>query len=299
MRPKMPEFARCMARVLACCSMLIPLAAAAEPTLTLFQAFVLGAVQGITELLPISSSAHLFIFPTLLGWPYFGVTFDVALHAGTLLALVFAYLDDWRRMAANFFSSDAGPRTEARALFGMICVATVPGLAAGFVLGDLEDRLRSVVLIASLQLVFGLLLWAVDRFARPGREAAVPGWATAVGVGLAQCLALVPGVSRSGVTMTTGRACGLSQLSAARFSFLVSMPITLAAVMYTLLLKSKTLSHEIPVSTLFVGVASSALFGFLAIRFLLGVLRRTGFGAFALYRVVLALFLFAWAAAHH
>ena len=243
--------------------MLIPLAA--EPTLTVFQAFVLGAVQGITELLPISSSAHLFLFPTLLGWPYFGVTFDVALHAGTLLALVVAYLDDWLGMARNFFSPDRAKRTEARALFGMICVATVPALAAGLVLGDLEDRLRSVLLIASLQLCFGILLWVSDRFSRPGRDDLVPGWATSIGVGLAQCLALVPGVSRSGITMTAGRAFGLSRLAAARFSFLVSMPITLAAVSYTLLLKSKELSHAIPTSTLLVGVGSSALFGFLAI----------------------------------
>ena len=278
--------------MLACRPMLMPLAA--EPTLTVFQAFVLGAVQGLTELLPISSSAHLFLFPTLLGWPYFGVTFDIALHAGTLLALVFAYLEDWRRMAQGFFSSDDAQRREARSLFSMIAVATLPALVLGGVLGDLEDRLRSVVLIATLQLVFGALLWAVDRFSRSTRDDRVPGWGTALGVGVAQCLSLVPGVSRSGITMTAGRAFGLTRLASARFSFLLSMPITLAAVTYTLLLKSKELSHEIPVSTLLVGVGSSALFGFLAIRFLLRVLRRTGFGAFGLYRVLLALGLFAW-----
>jgi undecaprenyl-diphosphatase len=277
--------------------MLVPLAA--EPTLTVFQAFVLGAVQGITELLPISSSAHLFLFPTLLGWPYAGTTFDIALHFGTLLALVFAYLDDWRRMAVDFFSRDAVKRRDARTLFGTIAVATVPGLMAGWKLGDLEDKLRSlpyaVPLMATLLLVFGVLLWVVDRFAaRPGRDARVPGWGAAIGVGLAQALALVPGVSRSGITMTAGRACGLSRLSSARFSFLISMPITLAAVMYTLLLKSREMSNAMPVTTLLVGVVTSAVFGFLAIRFLLGVLRRTGFGVFALYRVLFALGLYAW-----
>jgi undecaprenyl-diphosphatase len=274
----------------------VPLAA--EPTLTVFQAFVLGAVQGITELLPISSSAHLFLFPTLLGWPYFGVTFDIALHAGTLLALIVAYLEDWRRMAQDFFADDVHKRSEARSLFGMLAIATVPAAIAGKLLGDLEERLRSVVLIATLQLVFGVLLWAADRFSRPGRDDRVPGWGSAIGVGLAQCLSLVPGVSRSGITMTAGRAFGLTRLASARFSFLLSMPITLAAVMYTLLGKSRELSHAIPVSTLLVGVASSALFGFLAIRFLLGLLRRTGFGVFALYRVFLALGLFAWWAGH-
>ena len=286
--------------MLACRPMLahISVLLAAEPTLTVFQAFVLGAVQGITELLPISSSAHLFLFPTLLGWPYFGVTFDIALHAGTLLALIVAYLEDWRRMAQDFFADDVHKRSEARSLFGMLAIATVPAAIAGKLLGDLEERLRSVVLIATLQLVFGVLLWAADRFSRPGRDDRVPGWGSAIGVGLAQCLSLVPGVWRSGITMTAGRAFGLTRLASARFSFLLSMPITLAAVMYTLLSKSRELSHAIPVSTLLVGVASSALFGFLAIRFLLGLLRRTGFGVFALYRVFLALGLFAWWAGH-
>ena len=277
--------------------MLAPLAA--EPTLSIFQAFVLGAVQGITELLPISSSAHLYLFPTLLGWPYAGVTFDIALHAGTLLALVFAYLDDWRRMALEFFSADAVKQREARSLFGVICVATVPGLIAGKVLGDLEDKLRSIPLMATLLLAFGVLLWAADRFSRQGRDDRVPGWGTALGVGLAQCLALVPGVSRSGITMTAGRAFGLSRLASARFSFLISMPITAAAVLYTLLLKSDQLSREMPATTLLMGVVSSALFGFLAIRFLLRLLRRTGYGVFALYRILLALGLFAWSAARH
>ena len=276
--------------------MFVPLAA--EPTLTVFQAFVLGAVQGLTELLPISSSAHLFLFPTLLGWPYAGVTFDIALHAGTLLALVFAYLDDWRGMAVDFFASDPTKQRDARMLFGTIAVATVPGLMAGWKLGDLEDKLRSlpyaVPLMATLLLVFGVLLWAADRFSGEGRDVKVPGWGTAIGVGLAQALALVPGVSRSGITMTAARAFGLSRLSSARFSFLLSMPITLAAVMYTLLLKSREMSNTMPVSTLLVGVVTSAVFGFLAIRFLLGILRRNGFGGFALYRVLFALSLFAW-----
>ena len=282
--------------MLACRPMLVPLAA--EPTLTVFQAFVLGIVQGLTELLPISSSAHLFLFPTLLGWPYAGATFDIALHAGTLLALVFAYLDDWRRMAVDFFSPDAAKQRDARLLFGTLAVATVPGLMAGWKLGDLEDKLRSlpnaVPIMASLLMGFGVLLWAVDRFSKPGRDDRVPGWGTAIGVGLAQALALVPGVSRSGITMTAGRAFGLTRLASARFSFLLSMPITLAAVMYTLLLKSRELSNTMPVTTLLVGVVTSAVFGFLAIRFLLGVLRRTGFGVFALYRVLLGLALFAW-----
>lgn len=266
--------------------------------MTPLQAIVLGAVQGLSELLPISSSAHLYLVPTLLGWPYAGVAFDVAMHAGTLLALVFAFLDDWLQLASGLFTADEAKRTEARNLFGMIVVATVPALIAGKVIGELEERLRSVPLQATTLLVFGLLLWAADRFTRAHRDDRAPGWGTALYIGFAQCLALVPGVSRSGITMTAGRSAGLSRIAAARFSFLISMPITLAAVLYTGLLKSRNLLAEMPMSTLMIGVASSAVFGFLAIRVMLGLLRRTGFWVFAVYRTVLALGLFMWAARH-
>lgn len=271
---------------------------AAEPLLNPLQAFVLGAVQGLTELLPVSSSAHLYLVPTLLGWPYAGVAYDVAMHAGTLLALVLAFFEDWRLMLVDALGTDAVRRTQARDQFGMIVVATVPGLVAGKVLGELEDQLRSIPLQATMLLVFGLLLWFADRWVKRAEDRRVPGWGTALLVGFAQCLALVPGVSRSGITMTAGRFAGLSRVSAARFSFMLSTPITLAAVVYTGLLKSHHLLLEMPVSTLLIGIGSSALFGFLAIRFMLGLLRHTGFGVFAAYRTILALGLFLWAARH-
>lgn len=277
---------------------MLPLIVAAEPVLTSLQAAVLGAVQGLSELLPISSSAHLYLVPTLLGWPYAGVAFDVALHAGTLLALVAAFLDDWLRLLSDLTCRDPARRAEGRNLFGMIVVATVPALIAGKVIGELEDRLRSVNLQASMLLVFGLLLWLADIWGKRGRDDRAPGWGTALFVGFAQCLALVPGVSRSGITMTAGRAAGLSRQGSARFSFLISAPITLAAVLYTWLLKSRGLMSEMPASTLAIGVISSAVFGFLAIRFMMALLRRTGFGVFAAYRTVLALGLFIWAARH-
>src|SRR5207244_1239934 len=137
--------------------------------------------------------------------------FDVALHAGTLLALFAAFWDDWRRMLVDAVGRVPGPRREALMLLGMLVVATLPGLMAGKVMGDLEERLRSVPLQASMLLVFGILLWAADRFSGPGRDGRVPGWGPAISMGLAQCLALVPGVSRSGVTLTVGRATGLSR----------------------------------------------------------------------------------------
>ena len=271
---------------------------ATEPILTPLQAVVLGAVQGLSELLPISSSAHLYLVPTLLGWPYVGVAFDVALHAGTLLALVVAFWSDWVALLTGLRAPSGPERHEARQLFGMLCVATVPGLVAGKMLGELEDKLRSVPLQATMLLVFGILLWAADRFTKAKRETRVPGWGSALAVGFAQCLALVPGVSRSGVTMTAGRISGLSRLSAARFSFMLSMPITLAAVLYTGLLKSSDLMSQVPIVTLAIGVLSSAVFGFIAIRFMLGLLKHVGFGVFAVYRIALALVLFVWVARH-
>ena len=276
--------------------MLTLVAVPVDSVLTPLQAFILGAVQGITELLPISSSAHLYLVPTLLGWRYEGVAFDVALHAGTLVALVAAFLDDWLGMARDANSADPVRRRDARMLFGVIVLGTIPALIAGKLLDDVSDQLRSVPLQAAMLAVFGVLLWAADRFSPRADTVRVPSWRTALGVGLAQCLALVPGVSRSGITMTAGRVAGLSRVSAARFSFLLSTPITLAAVAYKLLKESDKLLGQLPFSTLLIGMVSSALFSFLAIRFMLGVLRRTGFGVFAVYRIALAVGLLLWAA---
>lgn len=269
---------------------------AAEALLSPFQAFVLGAIQGLTELLPISSSAHLYLVPTVLGWPYVGVAFDVALHAGTVLALVVAFLDDWLGMARGAFAADPGRRREARALLGGIVLGTVPALVLALLLKDWAGQLRSVPLQATMLLVFGLLLWASDRLVRRADDVRVPSWRVALGVGTAQALALVPGVSRSGITMTAGRVAGLSRVSAARFSFLLSTPITLAIVAGSLLLEGRGLLAQVPASTLLIGMGSSAVFGFLAIRFLMGALRRIGFGVFALYRAAVAVALLLWAA---
>jgi undecaprenyl-diphosphatase len=253
--------------------------------ITPFQALVLGAVQGLTELLPVSSSAHLFLVPTLLGWRYEGLAFDVALHGGTLVALVLAFWKDWLDLARDVFAADGAVAREARLMWAKLAVATVPGAIAGKLLDELADqKLRALPLQAATLAVFGLLMWYVDRTRGPGRDEKSPGWGTSIGMGLAQCLALVPGVSRSGITMTAGRASGLSRVSVARFSFMLATPITFGAI----LLKLKDVPHDVPPGTLAVGVVAAALFGVLAIRMLLGLLRRVGFGVFAVYRVLLA-----------
>lgn len=259
----------------------------ASPVLyTPLQAAVLGAVQGLTELLPVSSSAHLYVVPTVMGWKYGGLAFDVALHGGTLLALVVAFWNDWITMLREAFSRDAAVARDARMLWAKLVVATIPAAIVGKLLGSAaEDHLRALPLQAATLFVFGLLLWLADRFLPAGRETRSPSWAQAVGMGLAQCLALVPGVSRSGVTMTAGRAQALARVSAARFSFLLATPITFGA----LLLEAREVPRDLPASTLAIGVVTSAVFGVLAIRLLLGMLRRTGFGVFFAYRAVLAI----------
>lgn len=265
----------------------------AESLLTPGRAAVLGAVQGLTEFLPISSSAHLFVIPELLGWKYAGLSFDVALHGGTLLALLFAFWRDWWSLATGALGSRPSERrAEARHMWLWLVVATVPGAIAGKLLEQAaEDRLRSLPLQAIMLFVFGFLLWAVDRAMAPGRDQGRPGWGAALGMGLAQALALVPGVSRSGVTITAGRAAGFSRVAAARLSFLLATPITLGA----LLLKVRHLPLDVPPASLAIGVVTSAVVGILAIQGLLRWLARAGFGVFFAYRAALALVLVAFA----
>jgi len=254
-------------------------------TLSPLQAVVLGVVQGLTELLPVSSSAHLFVVPELLGWRYEGLAFDVALHGGTLIALIIAFWSDWMSLVRDAVHRDSTIRREAHGLWLRLAVASVPAAVAGVLLdGIAETHLRSLALQATMLALFGALLWAADRFLPRGRDVARPGWGEALTMGLAQALALVPGVSRSGVTMTAGRVAGLSRVSAARFSFLLATPITFGA----LLLKLPDLPASLPVGTLALAVASAAVSGLLAIKLLLRMLRHTGFGVFFAYRVALA-----------
>jgi undecaprenyl-diphosphatase len=252
------------------------------------QAVVLGAIQGLTEFLPISSSAHLYVVPTLLGWKYAGVAFDVALHWGTLIALLAAFWRDWLELVREAFAREGARRLQAWNTWLKLAAASVPGAVAGVLLKDLaETRLRSLPLQATMLFVFGLLLWWVDRARPANREETVPGWGTSMLMGVAQSLALIPGVSRSGITMTAGRAACLSRVAAARFSFLLATPITFGAGLVEL----RHLSPDLGAGTLAIGVASAAVVGLLAIRGLIRWLGRAGFGAFFAYRAAFALFI--------
>lgn len=247
------------------------------------QAAVLGLVQGLTEFLPVSSSAHLALTPRLFGWPDQGLAYDVALHWGTLAALLLQYHREWLALL-----SDGLRRRESfeGRLFWWILLATVPGGLAGLLLNDYaETAFRQPERIALTLMSFGLLLWLADRWGRKASGVEELGWRECLAVGLAQALAVFPGVSRSGITLTAGLALGLRRADAARFSFLLSVPIVAAAGLY----KLKDLGPEVWALPVWVGLAVSAASGFAAIRVLLAYLRSHGVGLFAAYRVGLGL----------
>jgi undecaprenyl-diphosphatase len=254
--------------------------------MTVFQAVVLGLVQGLAEFLPISSSAHLVLVPWVFGWPDPGLAFDVALHVGTLVAVLWYFRDEWVRLTQSAFALLRTRRvdTEEKRRFLHIVVATIPAAIGGLLLEDYaESTFRSPSLIAITLMVMGVVLWAADRYAPRDRPLDSMTLRDAVLIGLAQVFALVPGVSRSGSTMTAGRALRLDRQAAAMFSFLMSMPITGAAAV----LKVPALLRSDDLTTLVVGILASAASGWLAIAVLLRYLSKHSFGVFALYRLAL------------
>jgi undecaprenyl-diphosphatase len=255
---------------------------------TLFQAIVLGLVQGLAEFLPVSSSAHLTLVPWFFGWTDPGLAFDVALHFGTLVALVWYFRAEWVELGVSAVRIVRTRRIESvhdRRLLYLV-VATIPGGIAGKLLNDYaESTFRSPLLIACTLAIMGVLLWAADRFAPRARALDEITMRDAVLVGLAQCLALIPGVSRSGSTITAGRALNLDRPSAARFSFLMSMPITFAAVVLKVPEAIRAEGFSTP---LIAGVLAAFISSWFAITVLLRYISRHSFGVFALYRLVLA-----------
>jgi undecaprenyl-diphosphatase len=254
--------------------------------MTVFQALVLGIVQGLGEFLPISSSAHLVLTPWAFGWPDPGLAFDVALHVGTLVAVLWYFRAEWVRLARSAIdllrTRRADTEEKQRVLF--IVIATIPAAIAGLLLEDYaESTFRSPTLVAMTLIVMGIVLWAADRYAPQDRPLGQMRARDALLIGIAQIFALVPGVSRSGSTMTAARGLRFDRQSAAVFSFLMSMPITAAAAV----LKTPTLLRGDNRTTLIVGIVASAVSGWLAIAVLLRYVARHSYGLFALYRLVL------------
>lgn len=260
--------------------------------MSLFQAIVLGIVQGLAELLPISSSAHLALTPYFFGWSDPGLAFDVALHAGTLAALSWYFRDEWRRMFVSAWRIASTRRIESidDRLLVYLVIATIPAAIAGVLLEDYAETVfRAPALMGVTLIVMGVILWAVDRWSARVRTLPEVNMRDAIIVGLAQTLALVPGVSRSGSTITAGRLLQLDRPTAARFSFLMSMPITLAAVVLKAPEAIRTEGFSLP---LVAGVLAAAVSSWLAITVLLRYISRHSFGIFAVYRLVLGAVIF-------
>jgi undecaprenyl-diphosphatase len=254
--------------------------------MTVFQALVLGIVQGLGEFLPISSSAHLVLTPWAFGWPDPGLAFDVALHVGTLVAVLWYFRAEWVKLAQSGFELLRTRRadTEEKQRLLHIVVATIPAAIAGVLLEDYaESTFRSPTLIAVTLIVMGIVLWGIDRWAPRDRPLGQMRVRDAVLIGVAQIFALVPGVSRSGSTMTAARGLRFDRQSAAIFSFLMSMPITAAAAV----LKVPTLLRGDNPTTLIVGIVAAGASGWLAIAVLLRYVSRHSYGLFAVYRLLL------------
>lgn len=248
-------------------------------------AIVLGAFQGLAEFLPISSSAHLFVVPYILGWERHSDIFDVALHLGTLVAvLIFFWHDIGRLIKAGLTK---GVSTADGKQFWLIILASIPAGLLGFLFEDVIDSVlhSAYVLIALALALMGLLLWYVDDRASKRRSETSLTPFEAFAIGCSQALALLPGVSRSGATITTGLLLGLTRESAARFSFLLSAPIIAGAG----LVKVRHLHAGDVDGPFLVGVLVAAVVGYFSIRFLLNYLQKGSFKVFAWYRVLLAL----------
>jgi len=251
-------------------------------------AIYLALVQGLTEFLPISSSGHLILMPNLFGWEDQGLAFDVAVHIGTLIAVVSYFRSELWQMTKDWFSS-----VKQRQLVGESRLAwavlwgTIPAGLAGLLLNDLiELHLRTPVVIAATTILFGVMLWWSDVAGKRQRNEHGLRWHDVLFIGIAQALALIPGTSRSGITMTAGLMLGLTREAAARFSFLLSVPVIFLAGGYQ---SYKLIKSEVAVDwvSIMIGVIASAITAYLCIHFFLKLLERIGMLPFALYRFAL------------
>ena len=263
-----------------------------------FHAALLGALQGLTEVLPISSSGHLILIPYLLGWQESGITFDVALHIGTMLALCAYFWRDIIELIFNFFSAltARGMRTPQQRLPFYIIAGTVPAAIIGKAFEEtIENVFRSnPFLIVAFLIGFGLLLAFSDTMGAKRRK--IEGFTLphAVTVGIAQCLALIPGVSRSGITITAALLLGYNRETSAKFSFLLSLPVVAGA---GILKAAALLKHGIPAgetAPLLVGIVTSAIFGYASVAFLLRYVQRNSLYLFVWYRLIAGAGILIW-----
>lgn len=253
---------------------------------------VLAIVQGITEFLPISSSGHLILVPQIFCWPDQGLTLDVAAHVGTLLAVLVYFWRDVGSMAGGMIKLVQGKRDPRTRLVWLLLVASIPALIIGFVLDTwVGDAMRDYRIIAGTLIFFGILLYVADRFGLTVRRMEHLTAGSALAIGFFQCLAFIPGTSRSGITMTMARFMGYERQDAARFSFLLSIPTISAAGLYKgLRLVQEGSAAELERAAMMTGF--SAIAGFFAIVFMMYWLRRASFAPFVVYRIALGILMY-------
>lgn len=267
--------------------------------MTEWQALALGAVQGLTEFLPVSSTAHLRVVPAAFGWPDAGAAFTAVTQLGTLAAVLWYFRRDVARLARGFLLG-----LRRRQLFDgadsrtawMIIVGTVPVVAAGLLLKDkIEGPFRSLYVIAGALIGLALVLWLAEWLARgrAGRPLERLTWADAVWIGIAQAFALVPGASRSGVTLTGGLLCGLDRAAAARYSFLLSLPSIFGAGVYELVSEWGQLAG-VGIGNLVIATAAAGVVGYAAVAFLISYLKTHTTAVFIVYRIMLGVVIFVW-----
>lgn len=259
--------------------------------MTALHAVVLGVVQGATEFLPVSSSGHLILVPALLGWPDQGLAFDAAVHMGTVLALLIYFGRELGHLTRGLL---AGHPSERRLGAGVL-LASIPAGVAGLALEQvIETRLRSTTVVAWSTIIWALVLWWADRRAAEGgrvHDVHDVGIGRAIAIGLAQTFALVPGTSRSGITISAGLFTGLDRSTAATFAFFLGLPVTIGAGFLETLALARTELTGSDVGVLAIGVGSSFAAGLAAIRFLVAYLRRRTLLVFVAYRIVLGVLL--------
>ncbi|MEN6521368.1 MAG: undecaprenyl-diphosphatase UppP [Armatimonadota bacterium] len=270
--------------------------------MSVLHAIILGIVQGATEFLPISSTGHLRLIPRLFGWNDAGITFDVALHAGTLLAVISYFWRDWIDLLRPLVlrkPQTANPGLGQNLFWGLV-IGCIPAGIFGLLLNDTIDRIEQtksldtwvMIVVASMLIVVGCIMYACDKYgSKKKKKLAQMCFMDWVVIGFAQAAALVPGVSRSGATISAGLARGMDRDAAARFSFLLSTPIILAAALVHI---PDILHKGIPQDqrmAFAAGIISSAIVGYIAIRFLLGYLRKHSINVFVWYRLALGVFI--------
>jgi undecaprenyl-diphosphatase len=271
----------------------------------LYQAVILALVQALTEFLPVSSTAHLTLMPWIMHWPDPGLAFDVALHAGTLVAVLLYFFKDWVTLTlcglGMKYPATASTEEVAqhRRLFWYMVIGTIPGGIAGKLFDrQVEDYFRTPMIIGASMVLVALLMWWADSRQRLTRKLDDVNAGDAAAIGIAQAVALWPGVSRSGITITTGLFRGLTREAATRFSFLLSAPLIAGAVAVKLpgLIKlHKTGELDLPLSTLIISIVISGVAGYFVIAFFIRYLQTRTLKPFVVYRLVVGAMILAWA----